>query len=130
MFVNYFSEWQNWPYCWANGQFHHHYINCALCYHLLDQEAPEVSVSFPLSIPLLISSLGLTQEIRPACEEGTILLPGPVIVPILWNDFTIYKIQSSRKKCSSKCVNRNLNLYCISNYRNIKLKFIVHFSLH
>ena len=42
--------------------------------------------------------LGLTQEMGPAREEGTIPLAGPVIVPTLWNDFTKYKLQTSRKK--------------------------------
>ena len=41
--------------------------------------------------------LGLTQEIGSAREEGTIPLPGPVIVPILWNDFTKSKLLTSAK---------------------------------
>ena len=45
-----------------------------------------------------VNRLGLTQEIGSAREEGTILLPGPAIVPILWNDFTKSEIQTSRKK--------------------------------
>ena len=47
---------------------------------------------------LSIIKLGLTQEIGSAREEGTILLPGPALLPILWNDFTKSKIQTSRKK--------------------------------
>ena len=39
-------------------------------------------------LPWRITRLGLTQEIGSAREEGSIPLPGPVIVPILWNDFT------------------------------------------
>ena len=39
-------------------------------------------------VGLMLDRLGLTQEIGPAREEGTILLSGPAIVPILWNDFT------------------------------------------
>ena len=45
-----------------------------------------------------LTRLGLTQEIGSAREEGTILLHGPAIVPILWNDFTKSNIQTSRKK--------------------------------
>ena len=41
--------------------------------------------------------LGLTQEIGSARKEGTIPLPGPVIVPILWNDFTKSKLLTSAK---------------------------------
>ena len=44
-----------------------------------------------------VSRLGLTQEIGSAHEEGTVILPGPAIVPILWNDFTKSKIQTSWK---------------------------------
>ena len=43
--------------------------------------------------------LGLTQEIGSACEEGTFLLPGQAIGPILWNNFTKSKVQTSMKKC-------------------------------
>ena len=57
----------------------------------------------------MVNRLGLTQEIGSAREEGTILLPGPAIVPILWNDFTKSKLKTSRKKSTSKCFNRNLN---------------------
>ena len=46
-----------------------------------------------------LSRLGLTQEIGSALEEGTFLLPGPAIGPILWNDFTESNIQTSMKKC-------------------------------
>ena len=35
-----------------------------------------------------LNRLGLTQEIGTAREEGTVLLPGPAVVLILWNDFT------------------------------------------
>ena len=42
--------------------------------------------------------LGLTQEIGSARDEGMVPLPGPAIVPILWNNFTKSKLQSSRKK--------------------------------
>ena len=58
--------------------------------------------------------LGLTQEIGSVREEGTILLPGPAIGPILWNDFTKSKIQT-------KCFNRNVYLYLIYNYRYLTL---------
>ena len=46
----------------------------------------------------LIIRLGLTQEIGSAHEKGTILLPGPATVPILWNDSTKSKLQTPRKK--------------------------------
>ena len=46
----------------------------------------------------MVDRLGLTLEIRSAREEGTFLLPGHAIVPILWNDFSKSKIQTSRKK--------------------------------
>ena len=46
----------------------------------------------------MVDRLGLTQEIGPVREEGTILLPGHAIVPILWNDLSKSKIQTSRKK--------------------------------
>ena len=40
--------------------------------------------------------LGLTQELGPAREEGTIPLPSPVIVPIFWYDFTKSQLQTYR----------------------------------
>ena len=45
-----------------------------------------------------VTRLGLTQKKGSAREEGMILIPGPVIVLILWNDFTKSKIQTYRKK--------------------------------
>ena len=45
-----------------------------------------------------IDRLELTQKKRSAREEGMILLPGPAIVPILWNDFTKSKLHTYRKK--------------------------------
>ena len=59
--------------------------------------------------PAMISRLGLTQEKGSAREEGTVPLPGNVIVPILWNDFTKSKLQNSRKSSKSKWFNGNLN---------------------
>ena len=45
-----------------------------------------------------VNRLGLTQEIGSAREVGTILLPEPAMVLILWNDFTKSKIQTTMKK--------------------------------
>ena len=52
-------------------------VNTALLFHIVPFYLPNFSVC----------RLGLTQEIGPAREEGTIPLSGPIIVPILWNDF-------------------------------------------
>ena len=47
---------------------------------------------------LWVTRFGLTQETGSAIEKGTIPLYGTVVVPILWNDFTLSKLQTSRKK--------------------------------